>query len=363
MAAYSHDANDVTTQLLAADATKCTQSGEYSSTYAGWKAFNHDGGWGFWSNTAGVKTGWLKWDLGAGRKASLTSYTVTSRGDGYPTSCPVSMHLSGSNDDSSWDELDSQYGLSWGIAEMKTFTFGSATAEYRYWKIDAVASEFAVAIGEVELIGDLIQYAEPSNYLCSRGIDRMRSKGISLGPKVPTDRSPSFLIMRRNRLRTTGVSLEDAMTYNYQYACKIPDMTSNTAPAGVCSSSVGTAWNAYDRNSATFVQNNATLWVQYRFPMLVKADQLEFITHAAGDNDIKNWKLECSTDEVNWTVAASGQKANGDKNLQTITSFNAHNGSDYWRFTIIDSWQTWFTVLTIQIIGKTNDVAYEDFGY
>ena len=209
MATYSHNANDVTTQLLAADATKCTQSGEYNSTYAGWKAFNHDGDASFWSNTAGEKTGWLKWDLGAGRKASLTSYTVTSRGDGYLASCPVSMHLSGSNDDSSWDELDSQHGLSWGIAEMKTFTFGSATAGYRYWKIDAVASGLAVAIGEVELIGDLIQDTEPSNYLCSRDRDRMRTKGISLGARTSSDRNTSFLIARHNRLRVDGVSLEN----------------------------------------------------------------------------------------------------------------------------------------------------------
>lgn len=51
--------------------------------------------------------------------------------------------------------------------------------------------------------------ALPANYLCSRNRDRMRTKGISLEAKTPSDRNTSFLIARRNRLRVDGVSLEN----------------------------------------------------------------------------------------------------------------------------------------------------------
>ena len=51
--------------------------------------------------------------------------------------------------------------------------------------------------------------ALPANYLCSRNRDRMRTKGISLEAKTPSDRNTSFLIARRNRFRVDGVSLEN----------------------------------------------------------------------------------------------------------------------------------------------------------
>lgn len=51
--------------------------------------------------------------------------------------------------------------------------------------------------------------ALPANYLCSRNRDRMRTKGISLEAKTPSDHNTSFLIARRNRLRVDGVSLKN----------------------------------------------------------------------------------------------------------------------------------------------------------
>lgn len=55
--------------------------------------------------------------------------------------------------------------------------------------------------------------ALPVNYLATRGRDRMRSKGISLGEKAIADGSFSFLTAKRDRLRTKGVSLEDAKPF------------------------------------------------------------------------------------------------------------------------------------------------------
>jgi len=48
----------------------------------------------------------------------------------------------------------------------------------------------------------------PANYLASPRRDRFCNKSISKGIRVLADNNPSFLVMRRNRLRTVGVSLE-----------------------------------------------------------------------------------------------------------------------------------------------------------
>ena len=49
-----------------------------------------------------------------------------------------------------------------------------------------------------------------TNYLEATGRDRLRSKGVSLGKKVLSDGNISYFIARYDRLRTVGVSLEDA---------------------------------------------------------------------------------------------------------------------------------------------------------
>ena len=74
-----------------------------------------------------------------------------------------------------------------------------------------------------------------TNYLCSRGRDRMNAKGVSLGPKVAGDLNPSFLTMRHNRLRVAGVSLEEAyLRYVENYpsimtALDLPTIAPSTA--------------------------------------------------------------------------------------------------------------------------------------
>lgn len=55
--------------------------------------------------------------------------------------------------------------------------------------------------------------ALPANYLGTRGRDRMRSKGISLGVKKLADGSFSFLTAGRDRFRTAGVSMEAANVF------------------------------------------------------------------------------------------------------------------------------------------------------
>lgn len=60
---------------------------------------------------------------------------------------------------------------------------------------------------------DVPPIAAPVNYLSTRGRDRMRSKGISLGEKAIADGCFSFLTAKRDRLRTRGVSLEDAKPF------------------------------------------------------------------------------------------------------------------------------------------------------
>lgn len=64
--------------------------------------------------------------------------------------------------------------------------------------------------------------ALPANYLCSRNRDRMRTKGISLEAKTPSDRNTSFLIARRNRFRVDGVSLENVYSSILSLLLSVP---------------------------------------------------------------------------------------------------------------------------------------------
>ncbi len=71
--------------------------------------------------------------------------------------------------------------------------------------------------------------ALPANYLCSRDRDRMRTKGISLGPRTSFDSNTSFLIARRNRFRVDGVSLENVYTGILSLLLSVPAVPTVTS--------------------------------------------------------------------------------------------------------------------------------------
>lgn len=81
----------------------------------------------------------------------------------------------------------------------------------------------------------------------------------------------------------------------------IPFMTSNTAPSGIASSNVGTAWQAFDSSSSYWLVQVAQVgdYVQYQFPTPRAVDQYEF---SNGTNFNGSVSLQGSNDGVSFTT-------------------------------------------------------------
>ena len=129
----------VTPEMTANDAPSpnvASASTEYNGDYQAWEAFDHvsDSGSDSWITTSGTKTGWVKLDFGNGNGKTITKYTLTSRLD-ETTSAPKSWVFEGSNNDSDWDELDSQSDITdWSNNETKSFEIDNETS-YRYVRL------------------------------------------------------------------------------------------------------------------------------------------------------------------------------------------------------------------------------------
>jgi hypothetical protein len=91
-----------------------------------------------WIATA--TTGWLKIDLGAGNEVEVTTYGLRCNYSGFDSAHPKDFKLYGSNDDSSYDELDSRTNeTGWSNPETRTYAVATP-GTYRYYKLDVSAN-------------------------------------------------------------------------------------------------------------------------------------------------------------------------------------------------------------------------------
>jgi hypothetical protein len=165
MATYTHDALDITTIMTANNLPSpmvASASSELSADYAAWRAFDHlsstDVSLERWTASSTAATGWLKIDLGSGNEKALTGYTISENAGVGRINCPMDFTLKGSNNDSTWNTLDTQTGINWidNTNQMKTFTLGATSSVYRYFLLDITDNDGAagyLAIGELELLG------------------------------------------------------------------------------------------------------------------------------------------------------------------------------------------------------------------
>jgi hypothetical protein len=65
---------------------------------------------------------WIKVDVGAGNEFTPDSITYRAHAGG-PQHSPKDFTIEASNDDSAWDVLDTQTGVTWDADETKTFSF------------------------------------------------------------------------------------------------------------------------------------------------------------------------------------------------------------------------------------------------
>jgi len=107
------------------------------------------------SGTSG--THWLKYDLGDGNAKTVIKYYFQSHISGADFH-PTAWTFEGSNNDSDWDVLDTQSGISWNPNdEKKSFTFSNTTA-YRYYRIVmTVTTGNAYIIHEMDMMERSLQ--------------------------------------------------------------------------------------------------------------------------------------------------------------------------------------------------------------
>ena len=133
---------------------KASADSEYASYYLAWKAMDDSNNTNAtcWAS-APEKTfpHWLQYQFSSGK--IVTSYSITSRNDDtYPLS-PKAWKLQGSNNGTSWTDLDAQSGQSFTHDEKKTYSFSNAIS-YSYYRLSITAGthDTVVAVGEFELM-------------------------------------------------------------------------------------------------------------------------------------------------------------------------------------------------------------------
>jgi len=113
-----------------------SDSGNWSGR-AAWCCFNQDsGGYACFVSSA-TSAGWVKIDMGPGNVFLLDNYSIKGPPTGESSRAPKDWTLDGSNDDSSWDVLDTVTGESgWSADEVRNFSCDVSDTSYRYFRLN-----------------------------------------------------------------------------------------------------------------------------------------------------------------------------------------------------------------------------------
>jgi hypothetical protein len=114
-----------------------------STQFSGLESFHaFDGllsGGHYWVTNTGNTTGWIKIDVGTANANKLQAYAVVVNTIPEPNRAPRNFDLSGSIDDISYDNLDTQTGqISWGTGQARMYMIAPAKqlTAYRYFKLN-----------------------------------------------------------------------------------------------------------------------------------------------------------------------------------------------------------------------------------
>ncbi len=148
-----------TVEINRATGGTVTARGENASAgYGKEKAFDRDVNTK-WQDT--TNSTWIQYLFPNSNAYQITKYTITSAGDA-PTLDPKSWTLQGSNNGSSWTNLDSQSSQTFAGRNLKkTYPFSNSTA-YQYYRLNNIKSNGGsqTQIGEIELL-ETVTVPEP----------------------------------------------------------------------------------------------------------------------------------------------------------------------------------------------------------
>lgn len=106
---------------------------------------------------------WAKLDLGSGNTRSLHAYSLKTH---YTNGAFSEWKIQGSNDGSTWTDLDHQTGQgSWTVDVARTFTLSSDSAAYRYFRLYGIDGPSNANMTELKLF----YLADPSVEPCTVG--------------------------------------------------------------------------------------------------------------------------------------------------------------------------------------------------
>lgn len=137
--------------------------------------------------------------------------------------------------------------------------------------------------------------------------------------------------------------------------CKVPKMTNNTAPSGVCSSnstfSGKAPYMAFDKNANTAwvsASNSATLTYQFNSPVCIKRISV-FATSTQGDFSLLNFSLSASEDGVTFDTLIGTTSYTINNNMEMIVS----NSKNYLYYRLSVSGGSKFAVVNeVQLYGR-----------
>lgn len=137
-----------------------------------------------WASATTALPNWWKIDFGVGVTKVVDRYTLYSRNDSYWNQIPSSFLFQGSNNDSDWDTLDTQSGLTWSQFEQKVFNIANATAYryYRFWiTARAEPTRTETSILEIEMFFTTVVDSDSLNITDSISvIDTLPQEDINL---------------------------------------------------------------------------------------------------------------------------------------------------------------------------------------
>lgn len=256
---------------------KCSTSSVYSSTYAAYKAFNgvETGDTNRWATANGISNATLTYQF-------PIAIVVNKVYINNATSASITIQLKGSNDGSTYQDIDSAFTVSSTGNITQSI---SNNASYKYYSLYCIPqSGSSVSFWEVQFYG--------------------RALSEIIIPLVPT-------------------------------------MTSNTTPSGVASADSidGTGYEAYrafDNAGSTtdaWISGSAASsytyphWIQYQFPTAQVVGGLHFKNYSTGSNGVKTFKVQGSNDGTTWTDLYSGTGTNAGGG--TLQEFYFDNTTAY----------------------------------
>ena len=138
----------------------------------------------------------------------------------------------------------------------------------------------------------------------------------------------------------------------------IPIMTSNTTPSGVASSSSINSkfytYLAFDNNDSTFWssdKNGVPAWIKYKFPNKVCVRKAKIKPYKdGGGTHCKDFVIQGSNDDSNWTNLYSGTNSNGS-NADIVVNFANSNKYQYYRCYMPNSYTIYCALVSLQLYG------------